>query len=201
MRNDNMQNKFNPAIHHRKSIRLKDYDYSQKGAYYVTICVNNMVCLFGEVVSGTMVLNDAGNMVDAFMNTLHNKFHHIKIDEYVIMPNHVHGIILINDVDGIKGEYTGSPLRNDENNNVGADQRVCPHMNQVKSEKISLPRIMQWFKTMTTNAYILGVKQSHWPSFDGRLWQRNYYEHVIRNDDELNKIREYIIQNPDRWDE
>ena len=102
LQNGNMHNKFNPAIHHRKSIRLKNYDYSQKGAYFVTICVNNMVCLFGEIVEDKMVLNDAGKMVDDFMNTLHNKFHHITIDEYVIMPNHVHGIILLYDVEDRK---------------------------------------------------------------------------------------------------
>ena len=193
-----MLNKFNPDIHHRKSIRLKDYDYSQKGAYFVTICVNNMVCLFGDVVDNTMVLNDAGKMVDSFIHALPNKFNRITIDAYTIMPNHMHGIILINAAD-VMGEHTGSPLRSNKNNDVGADQRVCPDANYANTEKITLPRVMQWFKTMTTNAYIAGVKQSHWPPFHNKLWQQNYYEHIIRNDDELNTVREYIIHNPHKW--
>ncbi len=122
MQNKTMQNKFNPDIHDRKSIRLKDYDYSQKGAYFVTICVNNMVCLFGEVVGGTMVLNDAGNMVHDCMEYFANKaFHNITIDDVrTIMPNHIHGIVADRrgaPRDEIKGEHTGSPLGR-ENNDV-----------------------------------------------------------------------------------
>ena len=180
LQNGNMHNKFNPAIHHRKSIRLKNYDYSQKGAYFVTICVNNMVCLFGEIVEDKMVLNDAGKMVQTMWNDLSKCFPEIQLDVCAIMPNHLHGIISI----------VGAPPVGAQLEDKRATTRVAP----------TLGNIVGQFKSISTTEYMRNVKQSHWPSFDSRLWQRNYYEHVIRNDDELNKIREYIIQNPDRWD-
>jgi REP element-mobilizing transposase RayT len=97
------------------------------------------------------------------------------------MPNHVHGIIIMNP--------------------VGADLRVCPGVQKAGEHAGSpLPNIMQWFKTMTTNEYMRQVKANQWLPFSGRLWQRNYYEHVVRNDDDLNSIREYIINNPLKWD-
>ncbi len=96
--------KYNPEIHHRRSIRLKGYDYSQVRAYFVTICTQNRIGVFGDIVAGEMVLNDAGRMAEKWYRELENKFPDIKYDEYVIMPNHIHGII----------------------QNIGADLRVCP---------------------------------------------------------------------------
>ena len=184
--------RYDPDKHHRKSIRLKGYDYSQEGAYFVTICTQNRVCLFGDIVDGQMVLNDAGYMVEKWFLELENKFPDIRCDGYIIMPNHFHCIVV----------------------NVGADLRVCPDNGQ--SHRIAptimgehtggehtgspLRRVIQWLKTMTTNGYIRGVKQHGWPRFDGRLWQRNYWEHIIRNDNELNRIRQYIIDNPAKWE-
>ena len=181
LRNGNMLNKFNPDIHQRTSIRLKNYDYSQNGAYFVTICVNNMVCLFGDVVDGKMVLNDAGKMVQTAWNNLPKRFSEIQLDVCTIMPKHLHGIVAI----------VGAPLVGARPEGKRATTRVAP----------TLGTIVGQFKSISTTEYTRNVKQSHWPPFHNKLWQRNYYEHVIRNDDELNKIREYIIQNPDRWDE
>jgi hypothetical protein len=104
--------KYNPEIHHRRSIRLKHYDYSQPGAYFVTICTHNRECLFGEIVSGAMVLNDAGKMVEKWWYELNTKFLNIEPDAHIIMPNHFHGIIII----------------------VGADLRVCPNKNNILHE-------------------------------------------------------------------
>ena len=84
---------FNPNIHHRRSVRLKDYDYSLKGLYFITICCQNRVCRFGDIVEAKMVLNDAGIMIDKWYNELENKFHDIKCHEMVIMPNHIHFIV------------------------------------------------------------------------------------------------------------
>src|SRR5690554_4159857 len=84
---------FNPNIHNRRSIRLKDYDYSLKGLYFITICCQNRVCRFGDIVEAKMVLNDAGIMIDKWYNELENKFHDIKCHEMVIMPNHIHFIV------------------------------------------------------------------------------------------------------------
>jgi REP element-mobilizing transposase RayT len=192
----------NPDTHHRRSIRLQDYDYSQNGAYFVTICTQNRAGLFGVITDGKLMLNDAGKMIDIWYQELHRKFHDIATNEYVIMPNHTHVIIVNN---GVKPT-------------VGADLRVCPQcvcpqhvhpqracsnaVNDFKGgEHIGSPlhRVVQWFKTMTTNEYIRGVRTMNWLPFDKRLWQRNYYEHIIRNDSEYAHIAEYINNNPVNW--
>jgi len=173
---------YSPEIHHRRSIRLKGYDYSQPGAYFVTVCVKDRICLFGDVEQGEMILNDAGNMIKTWWLAIPGKYIHVELDECMIMPNHFHGIIKI----------------------VGADQCVCPDLSEYreKGEHIGspLPRIMQWFKTMTINEYICGIDAHGWERFNGKLWQRNYYEHIIRDEKELQLIREYIVNNPMQWE-
>jgi REP element-mobilizing transposase RayT len=176
--------KYNPKIDCRRSIRLKGYDYSRSGAYFVTICTKEKECLLGNIEDGRVELNDAGAMIKYWWIELQHKFGNIKLDEFIIMPNHIHGIIIIT---------------------VGADRCVCPHIelisNDRKGEHAGSPlhRIIQWFKTMATNKYIIGVKKYGWQPFNGKLWQRNYYEHIIRNENSLNRIREYIINNPIKW--
>ena len=158
----------------RRSIRLKNYDYAQAGAYFVTICAQGRECLMGEVQDGEMLLNDAGRMVAEWWLELPSKFPAVSLDSYVLMPNHLHGILCVEqNVDCItaQGAHAGAPL----------------------------PRLIQWFKTMTTNAYIRGVKRGAFQPFERRLWQRNYYEHVIRNEGQLDSIRLYISQNPAKW--
>jgi REP element-mobilizing transposase RayT len=125
-----------------------------------------------------MRLNNVGRMIIKWWNELNRKFENMETDAFVVMPNHVHGIIVIT---------------------VGADLRVCPN-GEGAHAGAPLQKIIQWFKTMTTNQYMRGVKTSGWPAFDGRLWQHNYYEHIIRNDNELYIIREYIVNNPLQWE-
>ena len=187
-------NQYNPDKHHRKSIRLKGYDYSKAGLYFITICCQNRVHLFGNVINKQMILNDAGKMIEKWFNELQNKFPDVKCHEMVVMPNHIHFII----------ENIGS---------VGADLRVCPNDSNIsKTEKrvseilgehagSPLHRVLQWFKTMSTNEYIRGVKNNNWIPFDGKLWQRNYWEHIIRNDQSYQKISDYIINNPSKWND
>jgi putative transposase len=183
----------NPLLpHHRKSIRLRDYNYSQNGLYFVTICVNKKLNLFGGVEGIMVGLSDAGQMVDDFWNKLPEKFREVFLDEYVIMPNHFHGIIGIdNERFDDEGRHTGLPLQKDQN--VGVD----PCVNPIEG----LPRYLRWFKTMTTNKYIEGVNGNNWEPFYRKLWQRNYFEHVIRNEKELSEIRKYIEINPLKWDD
>lgn len=171
----------------RRSIRLPDYDYSSAGAYFITICVRNRLNLFGEIVDETIVLNDAGCMVEKYWLKLSEKFPNVTVDEFVVMPNHFHGLIWF------------------DLNNVGADSYICPVSGEymdspLRNRKTSLGRIIQWFKIMTSDAYIRNVKRADWKPFPGKLWQRNYYEHVIRNEEELNNAREYIMYNPVRWE-
>jgi len=301
---------YDPQRHHRRSIRLKGYDYRQPGAYFVTICTQDRACLFGEVVDGEMRLNDAGRMVERWWRELNRKFPHIRTDVFVVMPNHIHGIIVIEPVkpvgadprvcpdgewdapmgasrpdgpdaqrgahagvprpggsddelgahvgaprpggpDAHRGAHVGAPLPGGFDDELGAHAGVPrpggpdaqrgahigaplpggsdahrgahigaplpggsddelgthagvprpggPDAHRGAHVGASLPEIVQWFKTMTTNEYIRGVKQSGWTPFRGRLWQRSYYEHIIRNEESLNRIRRYIAENPLRW--
>jgi len=198
---------YNPKIHCRRSIRLPNYDYSRSGAYFVTICVQGRSCLFGHVVDGEMRLNEAGVMLNRWYNELMRKFDDIACDAWVCMPNHVHFIVI----------NTGHACPH--NDSVGADLRVRPalharpnmgehvvsvemgeHVGEGEHVGSPLRRVVQWFKTMSTNEYIRSVKQHGWQPFFGRLWQRNYWEHIVRDESELNRIREYIATNPVRWE-
>ena len=198
---------YNPHIHHRRSIRLKGFDYSREGLYFVTICVQNRACLFGDVENGVMILNDMGRMVEKWYYELQNKFHDMKCGEMVVMPNHFHCIV--ENVGTPVGAIVGADLRVCPDNapdehvlqgeHIGSPLRVCP--DDLQGEHIGSPLhgVVQWFKTMTTNEYIRGVKTLGWQPFNGKLWQRNYHEHIIRNEQSYQTISEYIINNPAKW--
>ncbi len=168
--------------HHRRSIRLKGYDYSSPGYYFITICIENRLHLFGDVSGEKMVMNDAGKMIFHWWQELNKKFDTVKTGDAIIMPNHFHGIVRITTANN------GTPPVSDTEmmgNNAGIP---------------TLADMVDWFKTMTTNAYIRGVRQSGWPKIDGRLWQRNYWEHIIRDNRELYLVRQYIMNNPVNWE-
>ena len=174
--------KYDPEKHHRRSVRLQGYDYAQTGAYFVTICTQNRECLFGEILDGSVQLNAAGQMIEIWWLKLNKKFQTVATDHYIVMPNHFHGIV--------GATPRGRPESNGQSHE-GQPHGVAPTVGD----------IVNWYKTMTTNEYIRCVKKFGWSPFPGRLWQRNYYEHIIRDDDDLNRIREYIIYNPAKWDE
>jgi putative transposase len=186
-----------PQNRHRHSLRLKGFDYASSGAYFITICTEDRCCLFGIIASNEradtgvcpyneMVLNDAGKMVADLWRQIPERYAGINLDEYVVMPNHIHGIIIINReraVDTLSLQISES----------GQTQGSAPAL-------LSLPDIVKRFKSLTTKRYIDGVKDRGWKPFNGKLWQRNYYEHVIRDDDDLNHIREYIQFNAANWE-
>jgi putative transposase len=169
---------YNPDAHHRRSIRLQDYDYSQAGVYFITICAAVRQPWFGDVDGAEMRLNVAGQMVSVEWQNLPTRFAQIALDIFIVMPDHLHGVLHI--IDG------SAPAPRDDQQRHGTAPR-------------SLGRMMQAFKSLTTHAYIQGVKEHSWPPFFGKLWQRNYYERVIRNETELQHTCEYIVQNPLRW--
>jgi REP element-mobilizing transposase RayT len=182
-------NLFSSQINTRHSLRLKAYNYSTAGAYFITMCTKNRECLFGQINVGAgpcacppVVMSDAGRMVTNVWRQIPDYYPSIVVDEFVLMPNHIHGIIIIADVGYIESPELPS----------GRPQGVAP-------TRLSLPDVIQRFKNLTTKRYADGVKLSGWQPFDGRLWQRGYYEHVIRNDKELNDVRQYIIDNPLNW--
>jgi len=200
---------FDPKIHHRRSIRLKGYDYRQTGGYFVTMVTQGRDTLFGEIVNGEMILNDAGEMIVRWWLELPNKFPNVNVDIFVVMPNHFHGIIFITD-----GADNSANADAETISVVGDDLRVVPDLrDDGKGEHVGSPRqdqrrpnaplsqMIQWFKTMTTNEYIRGVKQLRWKPFNGKVWQRDYYEHIIRNQSAADRIARYIETNPARWNE
>jgi len=188
--------KYNPKIHNRQSIRLKGYDYSQAGLYFVTICCQNREHLFGKIDNGIMVLNDAGGMIEKIWYEIPNDFMNIHLHEYITMPNHIHGIIEIAvGADSISAHSISAPISNAISNAI-----VDPKRAEMDSAPTAgLPQIIQSFKRHTTIKYIKMVKQNILPAFDKRIWQRNYWEHIIRNENEFIRISDYIRNNPIKW--
>lgn len=187
----------------RKSIRLKGYDYAQAGFYYITICCQNRAHLFGHIENGEMILNDAGKMVDNEWLNLPGRFTNIRLHEYVVMPNHFHSIL------EIVGNAVGATLVVDQNNDVvdptpndvaaqnndGQPQGIAP----TKKPK-TVGDMVGAFQSIVTVEYIRGVKTLNWQPFDKKLWQRNYWEHIIRDENDYHRIAQYIMDNPKNWD-
>jgi REP element-mobilizing transposase RayT len=181
--------KYEPKKHRRRSLRLKDYDYAQSGTYFVTIVAQERTCLFGNVLDGALQLNDAGRMVQVIWSELSLHYPGVATDAFAVMPNHFHGIVTLVGVGPCAyPEFSIGPCAYPES---GQPQGVAPTR--------SLPDVVRRFKSLTTKRYSDGVKQSGWVPFPGKLWQRNYYEHIIRNERSLDRIREYILNNPLRW--
>lgn len=179
---------YNPDIHHRRSIRLKEYDYSSAGAYFISICTHGRECLFGQIMYGEMHLNDAGLMVKQVWSNLPGRFSNVVLDAFVVMPNHFHGILFI--VAPLAAPGIATPNLESGYANKGAASSA--HRGYVNT----LGKIMRAFKSIS------GIEINRTLDRQGRpLWQRNYYERVIRNDDELSSIREYILSNPAKWAE
>lgn len=197
---------YNSERHNRKSIRLIGYDFSSKGLYYLTICVQNRLCLFGNVVDNQLKLNDAGKMIMKWYYEIENKYPDKKCHNMVVMPNHFHCIIENGSSINMNIHVRDSHL----DDHVGTSLRGCP--NDIRNENAppqygmdnkkhnaSIFDVMDWFKTMTTNEYIRGVKQLGWERFDQRLWQKRYWDHVIRNNVDFSRIDKYIDENPGKW--
>jgi len=317
--------KYNPKIHHRKSIRLNDYDYSQVGFYFVTICCQHRACLFGGIVDDEMILNDAGKMVANEWLKLKIRFKNIELQEYVVMPNHFHGIVEIVGATLVVAQNNATTYNVMGNIRKGQPQGIAPtdktvahtdktvahsdktvahsdktvahsdktvahsdktvahsdktvaHMNKTiahmdktiahtdktiahtdktvaHSDKTNahmdktiahtdktiahsdktvahmdktvahtdktvahtdktvahtdktIPHtdktigdMVGAFESITTVEYIRCVKNNHWQPFDGKLWQRNFWEHIIRNENEYRRITQYILDNPKKW--
>ena len=172
---------YDPNRHHRHSIRLKGYDYSQAGAYFVTIVTRNRECLFGEVVDGEMRLDAVGQIVAESWQWLAAQYDYVTLDAWVVMPNHLHGIIVI--TDGAGGG------RGDDGGRVGL--RTAP---TAPAKRKTVGRLVGAFKTVSTKRI---NEQRGAPG--AQVWQRNYYEHIIRDQASLNRIREYIQNNPAQW--
>ncbi len=190
----------------RKSIRLESFDYSSAGAYFVTICTQlRGFEWFGAVTRDGVQLNDAGLIVLEVWNDIPTFYPGIQIDAFVIMPDHVHGIITIEPV-GVGPR--ARPAHNDDGipNMVQSDASVIHVEGQTQGSaptvaggSLSLPDVVQRFKSLTTIHYIKGVRERGWTAFEKWFWQRNYWEHIIRDEHDLDVKRNYIFENPTRW--
>lgn len=160
----------------RRSIRLPAYDYAQAGGYFITICTHHRACLFGSNVDGEMVLNDIGlTIVDEWTKTSALRAN-VKLDVFVVMPNHIHGIVLI-----IEPTENGLPS-------------YAP-AKDFRSPSQTIGAIIRGFKSAATKQ--INIIRN---SAGTKLWQRNFYERVIRNEDELGLMRQYIVENPAKWE-
>jgi putative transposase len=155
--------KYNPDFHHRQSIRLQGYDYTKAGAYFITICTHHRAYLFGEIDSGIMELNALGNIAQSHWQKLSQHHANIIVDEFIVMPDHLHGIIMIVE------------------SSIDHPQPIS--------------EIIRGFKTFSARAInktrgLRGIP----------VWQRNYYDRIIRDELEIDRVRQYIINNPQKWD-
>ncbi|MBW4660011.1 MAG: hypothetical protein KME15_15155 [Drouetiella hepatica Uher 2000/2452] len=176
--------KYNPDKHHRRSIRLKEYDYLSPGAYFITICTHQRQCLFGEIVNGEMQLSEMGEIAESCWQAIPDHFARVQLDGFVVMPNHLHGIILIADT------CRGMAL-------------PCPYPKmQLEKRKFgqpiagSLSTTVGSFKSAATKQINTLRNATGIP-----VWQRNYYENIVPNEESLHRLRQYIHNNPLSWQE
>ena len=190
--NDNVRAGFKPAPTQtrRKSIRLPGYDYSQNGAYFVTICAHNRQCSFGDVIDGEMVLNEYGKIVVQCWWDLPNHYKNMELDCFIVMPNHFHGIIVIANI--VRAGLKPAPTHHGENM-INANNIAGAGLKPARTHH-GLPEYIRALKTFSSKQINKIRNATGIP-----VWQRNYHEHIIRNDNDLNQIREYIQNNPLQW--
>ncbi len=199
-----------PSPHHRRSIRLPGYDYSQAGAYFLTLVTHQRASLFGEIVDGIMGLNAAGKIVQQEWQCLPRRFPRLQLGTFVVMPNHIHAVLIIRPdhesslsgiVGGTRPGLDGTPLGTDhlpDDTLSGEDGSPLPgHTSPIHGPKPgSIGAIIGQFKSRVTK------RLWNLPPFTQTpIWQRNYYEHIIRSEKEMARIYQYIVSNPDRWDD
>jgi REP element-mobilizing transposase RayT len=215
---------YDPHLHHRRSIRLKGYDYSQPGAYFITQVTWQRDCLFGEIIDGVMQLNSTGKIIQSEWQRLAFHFHNIKLDAFMVMPNHLHGTIVIDPVGATPkppsvfnpvGATRQPPCETPDSNTPLPDrmtdsldgsplQKPSPSLTesllQAPSRSGPIPNslgaMIGQFKSRATKRVWSLPEMDH-----SLIWQRNYYEHIVRNDFEYKQIIQYIETNPLKWQE
>jgi REP element-mobilizing transposase RayT len=202
---------YNPKIHHRRSIRLQGYDYSQAGMYFITMCCQDRLCRFGRVVDGEMMLNEFGEIAYSEWVNLPERYPHISLDVFQIMPNHVHGIIIADmpvDDNAAATAAVGATLAVAQNAvaqyNTVTPNEMAGAINRAGASPAptvapTIGNIVGAYKSLVING-CLQICKSH-NEYLGKLWQRNYYEQIIRDDKSYQIIAKYIINNPVKWND
>ena len=180
--------RFDPQKHHRRSIRLPDYDYSQPGAYFITIVAHGRECLFGKIQEGEMQMNSAGQVIWDVWSSLPGRYPQIELGAAQVMPNHFHGIIIIPVRAIHELPLQGLPLQGLPSQGLPLEER------RAERRRMTIPLVVGYFK-MNTAKRINQIQGSE----GNPVWQRNYYEHIIRNEAEHNRIHAYIEANPANW--
>jgi len=213
---------YNPALHHRRSIRLKGYDYSQAGMYFVTICCQDMKCRFGKIENGEMIINYFGKIAFEEWQNLSERYPNIVLDVFQIMPNHIHGIISIENI-GVAVRAGLAPAQSPTaNDTVGATLAVAQNGNlcaqndkagaspaptndvagydraTARVAHTTVGNIVGAYKSLVSNQCLKMCKSQN--EYMGKLWQRDYWDNIIRNEQEYQHIIEYIINNPKNWE-
>jgi REP element-mobilizing transposase RayT len=168
-----------------QSTRLKDWDYSQEGFYYITICTKDREPFFGRIINNKIKLSSIGEIVEQFWKEIPEHYENVSLDEYIIMPDHMHGIIIINE----SHDHYGNARCRDVVYNVSTGNEKNKFMSEISPKSYSLPIIIREFKSAVT-------RQSNKNGFNNFKWQARYYDHIIRNEKDLNRIRNYIKNNP-----
>lgn len=219
--------KYNSEKHHRRSIRLKDYDYSQPGLYFITICIQDKHCLFGEIENDEMILNEYGQIAHREWQNTAQVRNNCRMHEFIVMPNHIHGIIEIIDrkgdcrgesqfaqnKDDCKGELQFAPTAPTAPTTAPTAAPTAPTTTPFKSPSQTIGSIVRGYKIATIKKikdHIIRTGESQFAptaptaptikSLNYKIWQRNYYEHIIRDEKSYQRISEYIITNPQKWD-
>lgn len=185
MHSEQRNMKYDPNRHHRRSLRLPGHDYATPGAYFLTLCTHQRACIFGRVEKGEMQLSQFGEIVQGHWSKLPKHHAHLRLDAFIVMPNHLHGILIL------------------ENGWGGA---IAPETNQITNPQSSnssklrkchaISEIVRGFKTFSAKR-INEIRQT--PGIP--VWQRNFYDRIIRDDAGLQKVRAYITQNPKVWEQ
>ncbi|NOR46179.1 MAG: transposase [Candidatus Delongbacteria bacterium] len=180
-------------MRNRQSIRLQSYDYSKAGMYFITICTYNDENLFGRIIDGIMILNDAGMIAHKYWMEITNHFPNVILDEFIIMPNHIHGIIQTVTAVGVQHlepSKRHEPIKRFDPTIQNEPERANKFQHIISG---SIGSIIRGFKVGVTKWFRKNTNIYH-------VWHRNFFERIIRTEIELNNVRQYIIDNPKKWE-
>jgi REP element-mobilizing transposase RayT len=194
---------YNPKLHHRRSIRLRGYDYSQQGAYFITLCLQNRRHLFGRVHNKTMLLSAMGQIAHQHWVQLTERWPHLELGEFQVMPNHFHGVLIVGVPVGVPLAGTQTPDADPAGEPLAGSQERAPARGAptAATGAPTIGEIIGAYKSLVATDCLKLFKKEYPGKQLGKFWQRDYWEHIIRDQRAFDNISRYIVQNPAKWDE